>query len=652
MNLKPCKQLITLLAVLCLLLPFGSTGAESGTEIPIAKGTEPATVRVLLTRFSALDRLDMTLNGSYSADYGTGSLVFGRGADVTVLLRNGRFYLYYMDTRLDAGTELVFTRHPVEAGTLNGVQFANNPSVYEGDLCLTVVEEKLNMVLTLGLEDYVKGVVPYEMSESFPLEALKAQAVAARTYVVSKAQTAAKNAYDVVDNTNDQVYRGRREEYTRCEQAVNDTRGVCGFYKGKLATCYYTASNGGQTELAEHEWKNIKDAGYLDMRDDPYDLANPQSRVLSVTVPKTATTVKEMPYAIRLLVSSELAGELVGQGFDPAPESVLVNAVTAISVNTPRFEAPSRLYTMLHITFEYSARTRSDPSIPAGGDVTDTPQPSASPTDQSEDTLTPAPPAEDEEVSLFTAAATPTPAPTPAPTATPEPTPEPASVETTAEDKITESVPTPSPSPTPAPSYGPFVKADKPVTLDIPIFPDAEKYLSLSINGDDNELYSVTETDTSFTISARRFGHGVGLSQRGAEWMAGNDQKTYTEILSFYYPGMTLMRYDETTVTLPALEQPLTETAGPVPSPTPRPTLMPVTQTLPTGAWYATVTGIAEDSTLNLRATPDLSGDVLMKLYRDQQLIVLEECDQEGWVRVKTDAVEGYVMEKFLTKAN
>ncbi|HPR78413.1 MAG TPA: SH3 domain-containing protein, partial [Candidatus Limiplasma sp.] len=59
-----------------------------------------------------------------------------------------------------------------------------------------------------------------------------------------------------------------------------------------------------------------------------------------------------------------------------------------------------------------------------------------------------------------------------------------------------------------------------------------------------------------------------------------------------------------------------------------------------------------EDSTLNLRATPDLSGDVLMKLYREQQLIVLEECDQEGWVRVKTDAVEGYVMEKFLTKAN
>jgi hypothetical protein len=652
MRLKRWKQLLTLLAVACLLLPFASTGAEGGAEIPTAKGTEPATVRVLLTRFSAFDRLDMTLNGSYSADYGTGSLVFGRGADVTVLLKNGRFYLYYMDTRLDAGTELVFSRHPVEAGTLNGVQFANNPSLYEGDLRLTVVDEKLNMVLTLGLEDYVKGVVPYEMSESFPLEALKAQAVAARTYVVSKALTAVKNAYDVVDNTNDQVYRGRREEYTRCEQAVNDTRGVCGFYKGKLATCYYTASNGGQTELAENEWKNVKNAGYLDMRDDPYDLANPQSRVLSVTVPKTAATVKDMPYAIRLLVSSELAGELVGQGFDPAPESVLVNAVTAISVNTPRFEAPSRLYTMLHITFEYSARTRTDPPIPATGDATDTPQPSASPI-ADEDTTTPAPPAEDEEVSLFTAAVTPSPAPTATPEPTAEPTPEPASVDTVAEDTATVSpAPTPSPSPTPAPSYGPFVKTDQPVTLDIPIFPDAEKYLSLSINGDDNELYTVTEDDTSFTISARRFGHGVGLSQRGAEWMAGNDQKTYTEILSFYYPGMTLMRYAETAVTLPPLEQPLTETAGPVPTPTPRPTLMPVTQTLPTGAWYATVTGIAEDSTLNLRATPDLSGDVLMKLYRDQKLIVVEECDQEGWVRVKTDAVEGYVMEKFLTKAN
>ena len=77
---------------------------------------------------------------------------------------------------------------------------------------------------------------------------------------------------------------------------------------------------------------------------------------------------------------------------------------------------------------------------------------------------------------------------------------------------------------------------------------------------------------------------------------------------------------------------------------------MPVTQTLPAGAWYAAVTGIDDDSSLNLREQPDTSGTVLLKLYKNQQLIVLEECPQEGWVRVRTDAIEGYVMEKFLTQ--
>ena len=133
--------------------------------------------------------------------------------------------------------------------------------------------------------------------------------------------------------------------------------------------------------------------------------------------------------------------------------------------------------------------------------------------------------------------------------------------------------------------------------------------------------------------------------------MARTYGKTYTEILAFYYPGMTLMRYAAEDAPLPTVAQPLTETAGPVPTPTPRPTLMPVSQALPQGAWYATVTEIDDDSTLNLRDAPDASGKVLMRLYKNQQLIVLEECPQEDWVKVRTDAVEGYVMEKFLTQA-
>lgn len=608
MKRKPIRSAIAGLLMLALL--FTAPALGEGGDIPAAKGDEPAAIRVMLTRLAAPERLDITLNGLYSAQLGETELVFGRGADIAVLLIDGRMYLYYADMRIDAGTALTLARHPAEDGLENGLRFANNAAVYEGDLRLTVAEGKMRPLLTIAIEDYVKGVVPYEMSESFPLEALKAQAVAARTYAVSMAELRKGKEYDVVDNTNDQVYRGRRAEYAQAALAVDETQGVCGFYQGKLAMCYYSASNGGQTELKQHVWNTEADGGYLDMRDDPYDLANPQSKVQAVTLPKQADTVEAAPYALRLLLATQLKDTLAAGGFDTAPESLLVNRVTAVSLDTPMYDAPSKLYTKLHITFEYSARTRTDPP------ATEAPAAPAMAVD------------DDVDVSLFTAA----PALAGDMAATPSPT------------------PTPTPVPTPVPSYGPFVKAEKPVTLDIPYFPDAEKLLSLGINTDDNEMVTVTETGDSFVIQARRFGHGVGLSQRGAEWMAGQYGMTYQEILAFYYPGMTLMRYAAPAAALPTLAAPLTQTAGPVPTPTPRPTLMPVAQALPTGAWYAEVTGIDDDSTLNLRAAPDASAEVLMRLYKGQKLIVLEECPQEDWVKVRTDAVEGYVMEKFLTQ--
>ena len=61
-------------------------------------------------------------------------------------------------------------------------------------------------------------------------------------------------SYDLVDTTNDQVYRGYVPGNDRTERAIRETRGVCGFYRDQLAQCYYSASNGGQTELVETVW--------------------------------------------------------------------------------------------------------------------------------------------------------------------------------------------------------------------------------------------------------------------------------------------------------------------------------------------------------------------------------------------------------------
>ena len=140
------------------------------------------------------------------------------------------------------------------------------------------------------------------------------------------------------------------------------------------------------------------------------------------------------------------------------------------------------------------------------------------------------------------------------------------------------------------------------------------------------------------------------MSQRGAQQMASAHKKSYQEIMKFYYPGLKLMQYDDIPVNVAETEEALVEDAGPAASPTPRPTLMPLTLEKADGQWFASVTEITEDSSLNLRSEPNLSSEIKMRLYKNQRLLVLERCLQEGWVKVQTDSVEGYVMEKYLTR--
>ena len=316
------------------------------------------------------------------------------------------------------------------------------------------------------------------------------------------------------------------------------------------------------------------------------------------------------PYGLRNLLATVLREELTALGLDPAPASIRVHTISDVSLS-----GEGKRMDTLHLTVQISGRTRQDAPSPA--------------TD-----------ADQEEVSLLLAGSGETAVPSVASSPTP-------SSEVSIEPSST---PSAAPSATPAPVYGPFTAIEQPFTLDIPVFPTAEKLLAMSISSNyENELWTMVETDTAYRLEARRFGHGVGMSQRGAEWMAGRYQKTYQEILAFYYPGMSLMRYDFAENALPAAPEALAATPGPAPTPTPRPTLMPVSQQPAEGQWIALVTGIDDDSSLNLRSLPDLSGEIVMRLYKNQQLLVLERCEEDGWVKVRTDAAEGYVMESYLT---
>ena len=126
----------------------------------------------------------------------------------------------------------------------------------------------INVINVLRLEDYVKGVVPYEAFPSWPLETLKAQAVCARTYVLT--QTKHKShKFDVCDNTHCQRYCGTNEATATTDQAVDETRGIVMTYDGKLATPYYYSSNGGASESAENVWK--EPLPYIVGKEDPYE---------------------------------------------------------------------------------------------------------------------------------------------------------------------------------------------------------------------------------------------------------------------------------------------------------------------------------------------------------------------------------------------
>jgi len=121
----------------------------------------------------------------------------------------------------------------------------------------------------LNIEDYLKGVVPYESGESYPIEALKAQAVAARTYALANLGRYSASGFDLTDDTRCQVYRGYSSNFPKSNQAVDATKGQVLTYNGNLICAYFSASNGGYTEDSGNVWSSS--LPYLVSKPDSFD---------------------------------------------------------------------------------------------------------------------------------------------------------------------------------------------------------------------------------------------------------------------------------------------------------------------------------------------------------------------------------------------
>jgi stage II sporulation protein D len=151
---------------------------------------------------------------------------------------------------LDLRAPVVFS--PVDP-ELHPVRYNEKP--YRGRLEVFANSKgTLTVVNVIPLEDYVRGVVPNELSPGgWPeLEALKAQAVAARTYAVSNLGRFAAEGYDLTPDTRSQVYGGRSTEHPLTDRAVAETRGRILTYKGAPINAVYTSTCGGRTEDGEN----------------------------------------------------------------------------------------------------------------------------------------------------------------------------------------------------------------------------------------------------------------------------------------------------------------------------------------------------------------------------------------------------------------
>lgn len=132
---------------------------------------------------------------------------------------------------------------------INGKGYRGHLEVYPSVKGLLVVDEML-------LENYLVGLINCEISSQWPMEAVKAQAVVARTFALFQKQSRKNLLYHLESTVYDQVYGGSDIEDSRAVRAVEETRGEVVSYNGKIIQAFFHSSCGGHTEASEHVWSD------------------------------------------------------------------------------------------------------------------------------------------------------------------------------------------------------------------------------------------------------------------------------------------------------------------------------------------------------------------------------------------------------------
>ena len=205
----------------------------------------------------------------YDAVYGTVLYTAQPSEDVFIEMGQTGFASW---NKFDASGYTKLSVQAASGGTIvcDGVE-------YRGYIFLEKrANDELLVINYVGIDEYVSSVLGKEMSYTWPKEALKAQAVCARNFVLTRGNAHKEYGFDVCTTTHCQVYGGVKSEHGNTRQAVLETKGVVARYNGEIVGLFFFATSGGQTEDVENVWGSKY--GYLRSVPDTYENPEKASR--------------------------------------------------------------------------------------------------------------------------------------------------------------------------------------------------------------------------------------------------------------------------------------------------------------------------------------------------------------------------------------
>lgn len=305
-----------------------------------------AYLRIYLSSMKSITKVYFKVNGNYTV----------AGLKDIVLVPNERYKI----TQSSAGSKLKLynSSSDTSLATFTTITLISSDNVstdnylaiehptrgnlnYTGDMYFHLDGGILKLINRVYIENYLVGVVDHEMGDSWPLEALKAQAVSARTYAYRFIASDPSKLYDMVDTTNNQVYYGYNHAHTNTITAVTETAGKVVTYNGGLTGTYYSASNGGQTLSSEAKWGGVRP--YLTIKDDPYDIENISSPSNDFNFPVTVTNDNKLDTQLNTILRDGVVAELENQDLDIQASDVQIKGIYTLKLHTQSVKNPQEI---------------------------------------------------------------------------------------------------------------------------------------------------------------------------------------------------------------------------------------------------------------------------------------------------------------------